>query len=464
MKPERPPEARLSGQLLRERYERFVELGDPEEGRRAFEVVVRDNPRWGLAWDLLGRLRESVGDDDGAYEAFRNGMDIALASRRMSRQLKTDLVVKVVEFCHARGWTERAERHLDAMARLAPRHPLLERLRGVESSRAMPALSRHLDRREEAQTRVHAARERFRARDWVAARDLYREAIEIDDRCTNAYIFLARTLGEMGPEDLAEGIGWFEEWLIRRPNWGLGHNLIAQLHLAAGDPERAYAAFERAADLSDSSPTLDLRRKTELRADLIQFSERQGWGDRVAAQRGRLAALDPRHPLLEEPSALGASLEVARAAVRRGRLGEAIARYGEHVMRDPHDRQAHVELAQLYREADRETRAAGIRLFRRIVARMPGWGLGHRLLGELLEAQGEDEAAYAALFEATSLGMQSDRLDDTTRIRNLMTMVDFCNRRGWHARAMIHVGAALAIDPDHPEGNALWRVLERKVG
>lgn len=464
MKPDRPLAARLTGQTLRARYDESVKRGTIEEGRRAFERVVEENPRWGLAWDLLGRLREAAGDDEAAYEAFRKGMEIALASRRMSRQLKTDLAVKVVEFCHARGWQDRAEQHLDAVARLAPRHPLVEHLRGADASRAMPTLSRHLDRRQEAQRHVHAARDRFRARDWAAARDLYRQAIAIDERCTNAYIFLARTLKQMPPDALAEGVGWFEGWLHARPSWGLGHNLLAQLHVAAGDDAQAYAAFDRGADLSDSSPTLDLRRKCELRVDLIQFCERRGWAERADHQRARLAALAPGHPVLEGPAGDGAALEAARAAARRGRVAEAITHYTGHIARDPHDREAHVELAGLYEKADREVRAGGIRLFRRVVARSPGWGLGHRLLGELLEAHGEDEAAYTALFEATSLGMQSDKLDAATRIRNLLMMVDFCNRRGWNARARIHVGAVLAIDPAHAEAGALWRLLERRVG
>lgn len=453
---------RLTGQDLRVRYDHFVESGDLAAGVAEFEERTAENPRWGLAWDLLGRLRESAGDDEGAYTAFREGMEIALASRRMSRQLKTDLVVRVVEFCHARGWQERAEKHTEVMARLAPRHPLVERLRGADSAEAMPTLARHLDQRQSAQALVHDARDRFRNRDWSVARDLYREAIQIDERCTNAYIFLARTLKNMPEADLLEGIGWYEAWLEQRPSWGLGHNLLAQLYMAAGDLDRAYGSFDRAASLSDSSPTLDLGRKCELRVDLIEFCEHNEWPQRAADQRTRLAELDPRHPMLDSSSA-SADLAAARAAARADRRGEAIARYSRHVMRDPHDRDAHVELAELYSSADRQTRAAGIRLFQRVVARSPRWGLGHRLLGELCEAQGDDEAAYAALLQATALGMESKNLDPPTRIRNLLSLVDFCNRRGWHARALIHVGAALAIDSTHTEANALWTLLERKV-
>lgn len=463
MKTTRGDGRRLNGHDLRTRYTHFVESGDHSAGVAEFEQRVAENPRWGLAWDLLGRLREAVGDDEGAYRAFREGMEIALSSRRMSRQLKTDLVVRVVEFCHARGWKERADEHTDVMARLAPRHPLVERLRGAESADAIPTLAQHLDRREAAQALVHRARDRFRSRDWRAARDLYREAIGVDERCTNAYIFLARTLKNMPGEALAEGIGWYEGWLELRPTWGLGHNLLAQLHVAADDPDRAYGAFDRAAALSDSSPTLDLGRKCELRVDLIEFCEHSGWPERATEQRSRLADLDPHHPMLDRSSG-SADLAAARAAVRADRRGEAIARYSRHVMRDPHDRDAHVELADLYREADRQTRAAGIRLFQRVVTRSPRWGLGHRLLGELCETQGDDEAAYAALLQATALGLESKNLGPATRVRNLLSLVDFCNRRGWHARALIHVGAALAIDPTHAEANALWNLLERKVG
>lgn len=463
MKPTRQGERpRLTGQDLRERFRRYIDGGDPAAGAREFEELVGHNRRWGLAWDLLGRLREAAEDDEGAYEAFHRGMQIALESRRMSRQLKTDLVVRVVEFCHARGWSERAATHTDTIARLAPRHPLVERLRGAPSSEVMPTLTRHLDRRAEAQALVHRARACFRHQQWNEARDLYRQAIEVDERCTNGYIFLARTLKRMPREALLEGIGWYETWIAARPSWGLGHNLLAQLYVAADQPEQAYDAFDRAAALSDSSPTLDLGRKCELRVDLIEFCQHQGWSERLATQRGRLADLDPQHPMIVEDGA-HAELVAARAAVRADRIGEAIARYSRHVMRDPHDRDAHVELAGLYREADRVTRAGGIRLFERVVTRSPRWGLGHRLLGELREAQGDDEGAYAALVQATSLGLETSNLDDPTRVRNLLSLVDFCNRRGWHARALVHVGAALQIDPNHGEAEALWHLLERKV-
>lgn len=464
MKPDHAGEApRLTGHDLRRRYEEFLRDDRLAEGVAEFESQVARNRRWGLAWDLLGRLKEKAGDDEGAYVAFREGLDIALQSRRMSRQLKADLVVRVIEFCHARGWAERAATHTDAIARLAPRHPLLERLRGASPSDAMPALARHLDRRSEAQALVHRARDRFRQRDWTAARDLYRQAIDIDERCTNGYIFLARTLKNMGPEDLAEGIEWYAHWVSQRPSWGLGHNLLAQLYVAAERHDEAYEAFDRAAALSDSSPTLDLRRKCELRVDLIEFCQYRGWRERADVQRKRLADLDPHHPMLGGEGN-DVELAAARAAARADRVGEAIARYSRHVLRDPHDRDAHVELAALYRDADRPTRAAGIRLFERVVTRSPRWGLGHRLLGGLREAQGDDEGAYTALVEATSLGMASKRLDDSTRIRNLLELVDFCNRRGWNERALIHVGAALSVDPDHGEALALWNLLERRVG
>ncbi len=464
MKPDHAGEAqRLTGHDLRRRYTQFVDEERLAEGIAEFEAQLARNPRWGLAWDLLGRLKEKAGDDEGAYAAFREGLEIALHSRRMSRQLKADLVVRVIEFCHARGWSERAAAHTDTIARLAPRHPLLERLRGASPSDAMPALTRHLDRRGEAQALVHRARDRFRQRDWTAARDLYRQAIDIDERCTNGYIFLARTLKNMDPEALAEGIEWYAHWVEQRPSWGLGHNLLAQLYVAADRADEAYAAFDRAAALSDSSPTLDLGRKCELRADLIDFCTHRGWRERADIQRQRLADLDPHHPMLSSEEQ-NVELSAARAAVRADRPGEAIARYSRHVLRDPHDRDAHVELAALYRGADRATRAAGIRLFERVVARSPRWGLGHRLLGELREAQGDDEGAYAALVEATSLGMASKRLDDATRIRNLLELVDFCNRRGWSERALIHVAAALSLDPNHGEALALWNLLERRVG
>lgn len=463
-----PLDGRLTGAVLHDRYMGFISANRVREGVAWFEEVCRSNARWGLAFDLLGRLREAAGDDEAAYRAYRTGLDIALRSRRMSRELKTDLVVRVVEFCVARGWSERAEAHLDAMARLAPRHPLIERLRGADAREGMRTLARHLDRRQAAQALVHAARERFRARDWPAARDLYREAIEVDERCTNAYIFLARTLSNMDRAALAEGIGWFEGLVEARPAWGLGFNLLGQLREAQGDDEAAYIAFDRAAALSDRSPTLDDARKCELRLDMVRFCEARGWEARAEEQRAHLAALAPEHPAVRprvpSPDAAERAVGPARAARDAGRTAEALRLYAAVVDADPHNRPAHVELVELYLAAEPAVRAEGIARFERIVARSPTWGLGFKLLGDLLEAHGDDDRAYAARLRSAELGLESPNLDERAKIGNLMELVDFCNHRGWTERALIHVGAVLALEPEHPTGRALEELLRERSG
>ena len=100
MPPEAPLDPRqLTGAELHALFAARTKAGQVRAGIDDFERICRANPRWGLAYDLLGRLYESDGQDDRAYEAYRTGMEIGLRSRRMSRELKTDLVVKVVEFC-----------------------------------------------------------------------------------------------------------------------------------------------------------------------------------------------------------------------------------------------------------------------------------------------------------------------------------------------------------------------------
>lgn len=460
-----PPDPRqLTGAELHALYGARIRAGQVKAGIELFERICRANPRWGLSYDLLGRLYEADGQDDRAYEAYRTGMEIGLRSRRMSRELKTDLVVKVVEFCTARDWKDRADRHLEVMARLAPRHPLIPRLREATGADEMRTLSRHLDRRQEAQALVHAARDRFEANDLDEARRLYHQAIEVDDRCTNAYIFLAQTYSRLGPERLAEGLEYYRELVERRASWGLGFNLLGQLYEAAGRDDDAYLALNRAADLSDTSPTLDRRRKAELRAHLVRFCASRGWVEREAHQRERVRALQPRHPVLngarprpERDSTLAA----ARAAAQGGRRPAAVKLYQEAIARDGRNRTAHVELAQLYEQLDAEGQARGVTYFEAVVEHSPRWGLAWKLLGELRAATGDDEGAYAAIRKATEMGLTSTRLSDGVKVDNLLELVDFCNRRGWDARALNHVDQVLALQPDHPAGRALRGLLTR---
>lgn len=458
-----PPDdlRRLTGADLHARFAHHAEA-DPSVGAAEFEDICRANPRWGLAYDLLGRLREAAGDDAGAYEAFRTGMEIGLRSRRMSRELKTDLVIKVVEFCAARGWRERVDGHLDTMERLAPRHPLIARLRAAEGAEEMRALERHLDRRQAAQSLVHRARDRYQSADYASARDLYRQAIEVDERCTNAYIFLARACTHLPQADVEDAIAYFERLIDDRPSWGLGFNLLGQLYEAADDDDAAYEAFNRGADLSDTSPTLDRRRKAELRATLVRFCEDRQWADRAEQQRTRLRDIDPRHPLLTGVDADerdDAALTPARRARDGGRPDVAARLYHTAVERDPRNRRAHVELAALYVDALPDERAAGIAFFEQLVARSPNWGLAWKLLADVRGAEGLDEAAYTARCRATELGVASPNLPREVKVQNLLELVDVCNRHRWYDRALVHVDAVLTLAPDHPAGRALRDLL-----
>lgn len=468
MPPDAPLDPRqLTGAELHALFAARTKAGQIRAGIDDFERICRANPRWGLAYDLLGRLYESDGQDDRAYEAYRTGMEIGLRSRRMSRELKTDLVVKVVEFCTARQWKDRAERHLEVMARLAPRHPLIQRLRDAQGPEEMRTLSRHLDRRQEAQGLVHAARDRFEAGELQEARQLYHEAIEVDDRCTNAYIFLAQTYARLGDEALEEGLEYYQRLVERRASWGLGFNLLGQLYEAARQDDKAYATLNRAADLSDTSPTLDRRRKAELRADLVRFCEARGWTARADHQRERVRALQPRHPLVSGERARPErdnGLAAARAAVAGGKLEAAVALYRKAIERDARNRTAHVELAETYHRLDDSAKASGAVFFEHIVEQSPRWGLAWKLLGGLRAKLGEDEKAYEAIRKATEMGLASSRLSIAVKVDNLLELVDFCNQRGWDTRALVHVDQVLQLQPDHPAGRALRGLLTRDRG
>lgn len=453
---------RLDAEALYALYEAHRE-DDPRAGVAAFEQICLDNQRWGLAYDLLARLLEAAGEDERAYEAFRTGMEIGLRSRRLGRELKADLVLKVINFCLRRGWDRRARAHLQDLVDFAPRHPLVGALRArMAEGDAGEVVADHVSKRREVQGFLRRARDAFEREDFAEARALYHSALERDDRCTNAYIFLAQTYAQLPSAERTEGVVFYEQLAEAQPGWGLGLNLLGQLYEAAGRLEDAYTVLERAAELSDTSPTLEVGRKVDLRLRLADFCEAHGWPARVEHQLGRVARLAPDHPRVagrappDDTDALLAPARAADAPAERVRL------YVEVIERAPRCRAAYVELAALCRDAG-DHLDEGLDVFEQVVARAPRWGLAWKLLGQLHTDAGNDERAYDALHRATELGLQSDRLSDQLKADNLLALVDFCNQRQWYDRALEQVDRLLELQPDHPAGRALRGLLILQV-
>ncbi|MCB9536969.1 MAG: hypothetical protein H6704_12010 [Myxococcales bacterium] len=453
---------RLDAEALYALYEAHRE-DDPRAGVTAFEQICLDNQRWGLAYDLLARLLEAAGEDERAYEAFRTGMDIGLRSRRLGRELKADLVLKVINFCLRRGWERRARTHLQDLVDFAPRHPLVAALRArMAEGDASAVVADHVSKRREVQGLLRRARDAFEGAAYDEARALYHRALERDDRCTNAYIFLAQTYAQLPQAQRAEGVRFYEQLAEAQPGWGLGLNLLGQLYEAAGRLEDAYTVLERAAELSDTSPTLDVARKVDLRLRLADFCDAHGWPARVEHQLARVARLAPDHPRVADrapPDDTDALLAPARAA---DAPAERLRLYAEVIERAPRCRAAYVELASLCR-AEADHLEDGLDVFEQVVARAPRWGLAWKLLGQLHTDAGNDERAYDALHRATDLGLQSDRLSDQLKADNLLALVDFCNQRQWYDRALEHVERLLELQPDHPAGRALRGLLVLQV-
>ncbi len=465
-----PPDApRLTTEELHAVYERH-RAADPRAGVAVLEQICLDNQRWGLAYDLLARLLEASGDDERAYDAFRTGMQIGLRSRRLGRELKADLVLKVINFCLRRAWHERARSHVDDLVDFAPRHPLVATLQArIGEGDAGSVVADHVSRRRRVQSLLRAAREQFEQDHLEEARALYHDALTEDDRCTNAYIFLAQTYARLPATAQTEGIAFFEALVESQPGWGLALNLIGQLYEATGRDEDAWGALNRAADLSDTSPTLDAGRKIELRVRLITFCQARGWSTRAEHQLERLVHLAPDHALVagrvahgDEPDEAGL-LASARAARDAGDADAAITGYLATTERAPRCRDAYVELAELY-GARPATWAAGLAWLDALVDRAPRWGLAWRLLGELRARSGDDEGAYRAYDRALEVSLASKTLADAIKADNLLALVDFCSQRQWFGRALGHVEALLALQPEHAGGRALHGLLTLQVG
>ena len=454
---------RLSAEALYERYDRCrAEEGALGAGIAEFEQICIENQRWGLAYDLMARLLEQAGQDDRAYEAYRTGMDIGLRSRRLSRELKADLVLKVINFCVRRGWKARARGHLRDLTEFSPRHPLVSALEERIGAGDVAFVADHVSRRREVQVLLRRARDQFELGELLSARDLYRQAIELDERCTNGYIFLAQTYSRLGADYFDEGVAFFEDLVERQPGWGLALNLLGQLYNSADRAEDAYQVLDRAADLSDTSPTLDRRRKAALRVDLIAFCEARDWTERAQAQRRRLARVSPNHPLATDAADDSAQAELRVEIARAREGGDApalVAALRSAVAREPRDRKAHVALVEAYVAAGGDLLREGIAWLAELIHAAPRWGLAWKLLAQMKGAAGDDEGAYAALKQAADLGLESERLPASVKADNLLALVDFCNRRQWYARALAQVERLLALQPDHPAGRALESLL-----
>jgi len=70
---------------------RYLEAGDPAAARRHAEAAVALDATYSAGWKALGQARAAAGDESGAAESFRRGIEVANA--RGDRQAAKEMQV-----------------------------------------------------------------------------------------------------------------------------------------------------------------------------------------------------------------------------------------------------------------------------------------------------------------------------------------------------------------------------------
>src|SRR5690349_20383816 len=94
-----------------------LDRGDVEAARRGFELILLDLPRFGPAWDGLGRCHDAEGDLEKAGQCYRKAARLDRQNWRSRYNWGVAL--------HRAGELREAARWLRSAARIAPHERLI---------------------------------------------------------------------------------------------------------------------------------------------------------------------------------------------------------------------------------------------------------------------------------------------------------------------------------------------------
>jgi tetratricopeptide (TPR) repeat protein len=265
----------------------------------------------------------------------------------------------------------------------------------------------------------------------------YRAALAIYPDFGDALVNLGLTLVQRGRAE--EALSLLERAAARHPaNADIAVNLGAAWR-AAGDPERAAAEFERALRLDPGSARAwnNLGSLALARGDL----------DRALECLGRAVELDPVYVVFR--------VNHADALAAAGRLAEAEAEFLEAHRLDPDQPEARRGYGEvLLRRGD----ASGAeREFRAAAAGHPPSPRAANFLGYLLAGRGDDGGAAEQYLRAVAL---DPTLHDAHRSLGIL----YATRLGDPERAIRHLEASLALEPEQPGADAIRTMLRDLKG
>jgi len=227
--------------------------GEWEDAAAAYQRVTELEPDNPWAFQMLGAMRHHAGDLDGAAVAYTEAIRLAPDARAWAN----------LGYVHyERDHMDEALEAYDEAVRLAPRSGTIHRSRG--------------------DTREKAGHEEGARKDWRAAVDLSRAALEVNPSDVEQLGNVAICLGKLGERDAA--LAAAADTVEAGPESWVAHFTAAIAHALAGEPDSALTLLERAVDLGASVSEVEAEEGLAVLRDRLEY---RNLLERSAADRGK---------------------------------------------------------------------------------------------------------------------------------------------------------------------------------
>ncbi len=438
---------RGAADLRREVYRRSIELGRRRDTLPALVTRLSDGARRpGLVeWEALSRVRDELGDPDGALEAARRAL--ALAPRNV------ELGQRVLALAGRLGREDEVVAAYEHLTRIAPGDPrflveLIERkLRRHERDHARALFDR-------AQKRFHHAPEALARLAEVATRwsednralALWKRAHQLAPHDETAILGLGEAHFQRGRVDLAVQT-WRQLASLAGRDKARGLTRLAQVLVEHDLLDEAAAQARAAIALSPKEP--------RHRRALAQVFERQRKTDAAVEQWQAVCDLARGEDRAAERREARSRILTLLARDRRGGLHEILRSLEAKVRDAPGDREVVLFLAEAYVRNGRPERAADA--LRGLADTRPGDAEVAQALARLLRQLRQPDEAIKRL--------ETLARHTPARARDVHVQIaDIELGRYDDRRALLHAEEAQTLAPDDPKVLAKVAAVRERSG
>jgi cellulose synthase operon protein C len=360
----------------------YAQEGDKIKAKAAVDDALRAAPDLVSALLIQAQLRVAGGDVDGAFASLDQA--IAKDPRNVEAlQLKGDFLFLV------KGDAEAAlQVHRQALALRPDWLPAQASILEILLSRHdLPAAKAQLDQLKKTQpnhplTRYFGARLAFLNKDFKTARELLQPVV--DTAPNNLKVLLLASATELQSGSLPQAEGYASKALQRFPDSPLARRLLAQIQIAAGDPQRAQGTLEPLLARGDvDSETLNLAAQAALQR-----------GDAEAAESYFLRAAKTKPDDPRNRTAL------ALIQYTKGHPDIAFARLGEISASDPG---TVADMAIVSGRLQQGDFAAALKAVDSLEHKQPGKPFAIYLRGQIQMARKDPVAARESFADALSV-------------------------------------------------------------